>query len=80
MQNINQNIEYLQETNYSAEIPNSQHIKKIKLLIFLFILLIIIILLLLCYFINGMTKEIRELTTQIQHYNYHTYGCCQFYN
>ena len=43
-------------------------------------LIFIVILLLLCYFINGMTEEINQLTTQIQHYNYHTYDCCQFYN
>ena len=77
MQNFNQNIEYLPETNYSTELYNSKITEKF---IFLFILLIIIILLLLCFFINGMTKEINDLTTQIQHYNYHTYGCCQFYN
>lgn len=66
------------QTNYSN--PDSQQAKKTEILILLFFLSIIIILLLLCYFINGMTEEINQLTTQIQHYNYHNYGCCQFYN
>lgn len=73
MQNFNQNIEHLPETNCSTERYNSK-------LLFIFFLSIIIILLLLCYFINGLTDEINALTRAIQHYNYHNYGCCQFYN
>lgn len=65
-------------TNYSYQ--DLQHAKKTELLILIFFLSIIIILLLLCYFINGMTEELNQLTTQILHYNYHNYGCCQFYN
>ena len=33
----------------------------------------IIILLLLCCFIHGLTEE-------IQHFNFHAFECCQFYN
>ena len=43
-------------------------------------LIFIVILLLLCYFINGLTDEINSLTREILHFNYHNYGCCQFYN
>ena len=78
MQNFNQNIEYLPDTNYST---NFHNIKITEKFVLVFFILIIIILLLLCYFINGLTNEINALTKEIQHYNYHYYGCCsQFYN
>ena len=60
---------FLTQTNYSNN--DSQLIKKTSRFLFIFFLTIIIILLLSCYFINGLTDEIKQLTREIQHYLYH---------
>ena len=60
---------FLTQTNYSNN--DSQFIKKTSRFLFIFFLTIIIILLLSCYFINGLTDEIKQLTREIQHYLYH---------
>ena len=70
----------LQEINTIETITTLDDIKLYLKIRIILSLIFIVILLLLCYFINGMTEEINQLTTQIQHYNYHTYDCCQFYN